>query len=61
MFHDQIYRGRQGVGTTQENHRLLYDSLEILVQTSNEKLLDPSGPIASRGRFVWPSVKYVDN
>ena len=22
---------------------------------------DPLGPIASRGRFVWPSVKYFDN
>ena len=24
-----------------------------------EKQLDPSGPIASRGRFVRPSVKYL--
>ena len=23
--------------------------------------LDPRGPIASQGRFVWPSVKYVDD
>ena len=25
-----------------------------------EKQLDTLGPIASRGRFVWPSVKYVN-
>ena len=25
-----------------------------------EKQLDPMGPIVSRGRYVWPSVKYFD-
>ena len=34
-------------------------SLEILIRTPHEKQLDPSGPIASRGRYVQPSVKYV--
>ena len=32
-----------------------------LVQTPNEKQLDPSSPIASRGRSVHPSVKDVDD
>ena len=35
--------------------------LDIQLQTPIEKQLDPSGPIASRGRSVRPSVKYVDN
>ena len=39
-----------------EDHKLLYVSLEILVRTPLEKRL---GPIASGGRSVWPSVKYV--
>ena len=39
-----------------EDHKLLYVSLEILVRTPLEKQL---GPIASGGRSVWPSVKYV--
>ena len=30
------------------------------LRTSLEKQLDPSGPIASRRRFVRPSVNYVD-
>ena len=30
------------------------------VRTTLEEQLDPSGPIASRGRFELPSVKYVD-
>ena len=36
---------------------------EVQVQTSLEKQLDlgPLGPIASRGRSVWPSLKYVDD
>ena len=36
-------------------------SLEILVRTPLEKQLDPLGPIASRGRFVRPSVKNIDD
>ena len=36
-------------------------SLEILIRTPLEKQLDPSGPIVSRGRYVQPSVKYVDD
>ena len=35
--------------------------LEVLVQTPLEKQLDPSGPIASRGRSARPSAKYVDD
>ena len=33
----------------------------ILVRTTLEKQLDPKGPIASRGRFVQPIVKYDDD
>ena len=36
-------------------------SLEILVRNSLEKQLDPWSPIASQGRLVRPSAKYVDN
>ena len=36
-------------------------SLEILVRTPLEKQLDSGGPIASRGRFVRPSVICVDD
>ena len=44
-----------------ENHKWPYRvSLEILTRTPLEKQLDPSGPIASRGRSVYRSVKYVD-
>ena len=54
----------QGVRTSDrgplENHMLLYFSLEILVRSPLEKQLDPLGPIASREKSVWPSVKYVD-
>ena len=35
-------------------------SLGILVRTPFEHQLDPSGPIASQGRSIWPSVKYLD-
>ena len=35
-------------------------SLEILVWTTLVKLIDLSGPIASRGRSGRPSMKYVD-
>ena len=34
------------------------DPLEMLVRNPQNKLV-PSGPIASRERSVWPSVKYV--
>ena len=34
--------------------------LEILVRNFLQMQLDPSGPIASRGRYVGPSVKNVD-
>ena len=44
-----------------ENHNWLQVSLEILVRTPLEKQLDHLGPIASRGRSVRPSVKYVDH
>ena len=43
-----------------KNHKFLqnvYVSLEILVQTPYEKQLDPSGPTASLGSSVRPSVK----
>ena len=36
-------------------------SLEILVQTPLKKQLDALGPIASQGRSVQVSVKYVDD
>ena len=36
-------------------------SSEILVRNPFEKQLDPLGPIASRGGFVRPSAKYVDD
>ena len=47
-------KGGHGDPDPMEKHKLL---LEILVQTSIEKQLDPLGPIASLGRFVRPSVK----
>ena len=53
--------GGQDFPDSLENHKWLYVSLEILVQTPLEKQLDPFGPIASRGRFALPSVKYVDD
>ena len=53
--------GGQGVRTPLENHKLLYISLEILVRIPLEKQFDPSGPTASWGRSVWPSVKYNDD
>ena len=43
-----------------EKSQVAIGSLEILVRTPLKKQLDPLGPIASRGRFVWPSVKYAD-
>ena len=46
---------------TLENQPLALGFSEILVQTTLEKQLDPMGPIASRGRSVRPSVKYVDD
>ena len=49
-----------GSGASLKNHqRLLYVFLGILVQTPLEKQLDHSG--ASGGRFVPPSVKYIDD
>ena len=54
--HRQIQRGGEGgrgAGYS-ENHKRLYVSLDILVQTTLEKQLDPSGPIASRGWYVRP-------
>ena len=55
--------GGQGVWTTaQENHKLLYITLEMLVSTTDKKQLDnldPSGSIASKGRFVGPTVKDI--
>ena len=39
---------------------LLYFPLEILVPTLLEKQLAPLGPIASLGRLVWPTLKYID-
>ena len=39
-----------------ENHNLLYVFLEIIVRTPMEKQLDLVGPIASRERFVPPSM-----
>ena len=52
-----------GVGTHLENQSLVhvYVSLEILVRTPLERQLEPLGPIASRGRFVRPSVNYADD
>ena len=56
-----LVRGWIERGFGLEDHKWLKVSLEILVQTPLEKQLDPMGPIASRGRFVRPSVKYVDD
>ena len=53
--------GDRGSGLYLENHKLLFVSLEILARTSLKELLDPSGPIASRGRSERPYVKYVDD
>ena len=47
-------RGGQGVRTPLENHKLLYASTEILIQT-------PRGSIASRWRSIRPSVKNVND
>ena len=53
-------RGGQGVRPFPlEYHKLLYVSLEILERTPFQKQLDPLGPVASRGRFVRSSVKYI--
>ena len=43
------------------NPKLLYVPSEILVRASLEKQLDPLGPIVSQGRFVRPSVQYIDD
>ena len=52
--------GWQGVRTPGKIPKwLLKVSLEMLVGTPDEKQLDLSGPIASRGRFVRPSAKKV--
>ena len=53
--------GNRGSGPYLENHKLLFVSLEILARTSPKEQLDPSGPIASRGRSVRPYVNYVDD
>ena len=51
---------RTGVsGPSLENNNWLWVSLEIIIQISLEEQLDPSGPIARRGRSVRPSVKHV--
>ena len=50
-----------GLKTPLQNHKWLKLSLEVLVRTAPEKQLDPLGSIAFQGRFIWPSVKYVDD
>ena len=56
-------RSRGGTGGLDppENPKLIYASLEKLVRTRLTKQLDPLGPVASQGRSVRPSVKYVDD
>ena len=44
-----------------ENYNLLKVTLGSVVRTPLEKQLDPSGPIASRGRSVRPSLKNVND
>ena len=52
-WHGRIASGEQGSGSTPlENHKLLFVSLEIVVQTPLKKQLDPSGPSASGGKSV---------
>ena len=53
--------GYKGSESPIENHKLLYVSLKILVQTLLQKQLDPLGPIASWERSLQPSVKYVED
>ena len=57
------FRGGWGIGPNPlfGNHKLVYVSLEILVWTPLEKRFDPLCPIASRGRSIRFSVKYVDD
>ena len=62
--HDETYadpEGRQGTGPPPplENHKWLYVSLEVLIRSPLKKLLETLGPIASRGKVVLPSVKFV--
>ena len=59
VYHGRIQRGDRGSRSTPV--KMLYEYLEILVRTTLEKLLDPLVQIASWGRSVWPSVKYVDD
>ena len=58
-----LSNGRMGAGATDhplDNHKCNRVSIELLVRTCTtlEKQLVP---IASRWRFVRPSVKYVDD
>ena len=54
-------RGESGGPNTLENHKLLYVPLTKTGTDPLVKKLDPLGPIASRGRSVRPSVKFVDD
>ena len=49
--------GQLGPDPPGKSQKWLFVSLEILVRSN----WNPSGPIASRGRSVQPSVKYVDD
>ena len=47
-------------GVSQKSH-VAIGYLRITGTDTIEKQLDSMGPIASRWRFVWPSVKKVDD
>ena len=56
-----IQRGDRGLDPPPlENLKLLYVYLDILVLTPLDKQLNPLGPIASQGKSVRLSVKYVE-
>ena len=59
--HGRIQGGHEVRTYLLEIHKCLYVSLENLGRTTLEKQLEPSGPIASRGWSLRPSVKYVDD
>ena len=52
--------GKGGFGPPLENLKLFYVYLDILVLTPLDKQLNPLDPIASQGKSVRLSVKYVE-
>ena len=60
IVNEQIQRGMGGGQAKGPDYKMLNVFLEILFRTdSPREAIGPEGPIASRGRSIWPSVKYV--